>query len=635
MSGDVFGNGMLLSRQIRLVAAFDHRHVFLDPDPDPETSLKERERLFRLPTSSWDDYDRGLISEGGGVYDRAEKEIHLSPQSRARLGVDQEVLNGDEMIQAILRAPADLLWNGGIGTYVKATTETHPDVGDPGNDRVRVDAPDVRATVIGEGGNLGLTQSARVECALGGCRLNTDALDNSGGVDMSDREVNLKILLDAALERGTLDPERRNGILRECTEAVSEAVLANNHAQSLAVSLDERRAEADPTPFLDTMLRLEREGLLDPGLESLPTPDDLAERQADGGHLTRPELAVLLAFAKLHLKQWLLASEIPEDPAMLDLVRSYFPQRALSLAGEEELKSHRLRAHIASTVLTNRFVDRMGATAHIRLMGETGQSAATIARTWYIANRVVDADALYEDMRDSDSEVRAGAQCQWYLEMGEALERATRWFFEFGDLGRDIHDAIDWYREPVSDLRASLPGLLTGERLEAFRSRIALYEMDGLSTETACQLSTFLFIDELLPIARLIRQTSMPAEQVGAVYLGIAEDIDFPWLRGRLDAHAGRDFWKQRAARILNGRLVAARSRISARILRDAGESSRIEDGMERFRRSHGNALQRIRNVVEDVRSAGAPDLAALIVAVDAVDDPDFAATAMEHENGY
>ena len=628
MSGDVFGNGMLLSDQIRLVAAFDHRHIFIDPDPDPSAGWKERKRLFELPSSSWADYDLSFVSEGGGVYDRAEKEIHLSPQACERLGTEDRPLNGDEVIRAILRTPVGLLWNGGIGTYVKATVETDAEVGDAGNDRVRIDAGELRARVVGEGGNLGLTQRARVEYALAGGRLNTDALDNSGGVDMSDREVNLKILLDAAMQTGTIDPDARNDLLRECTEDVSAAVLSNNYTQSLAVSLDERRARDMPGDFLDTLQRLEREGLLDPQLEFLPSPDELLERQAEGAGLTRPELSVLLAYAKLHLKRWLVASSVAEDPAMLSLVRAYFPERALAAVTDEELESHRLRTHIASTMLTNRFVDRMGATAHIKLMSETGRSAATIARTWYVASRVADSDALYAELRDADSQVRAGTQCQWYLEMAASLDRATRWLLEHGDLTEGIADAIEWYREPAREIRAMLPDLLSGDRLEAFKSQGALYEMDGLGAEAAAQLSTFRYLDELLPIARLIRETDAPTRLVAAVYLGIADDIDFPWLRSELDARAGQDFWGQRAARILNARLVAARSRISSRILGAVRGTGEIRGGLDDFRRSNAQALQRIRNVIEDVRGSGETGLAALVVAVDAVDDPDFGAAS-------
>jgi glutamate dehydrogenase len=311
MSGDVFGNGMLLSRQIRLLAAFDHRHIFLDPDPDPEASWEERKRLFEAAGSSWADYDSHVLSEGGGVYERGAKKIDLSPAARASLQLeDPDVgdgsraggLNGEDVVRAILKAPVDLLWNGGIGTYVKASDETHADVGDPNNDGVRVDASQLRTRVVGEGGNLGFTQRARIEYALAGGRINTDAIDNSGGVDLSDHEVNLKILLNAPLSDGRIDADERNRLLQEVAEDVVEDVLENSRSQSLALSLDERRAREGPDEFHDTQTQLERIGLLDRDVEVLPDADRYAERIDEEAFFTRPELAALLAYAKMQLK---------------------------------------------------------------------------------------------------------------------------------------------------------------------------------------------------------------------------------------------------------------------------------------------------------------------------------------------
>jgi len=621
MSGDVFGNGMLLSDQIRLVAAFDHRDIFLDPDPDPAAGLEERRRLFELPASSWGDYDRSRISVGGGVFERASKEIQLSPEVRKRFEIERDTVNGEELVRAILQAEVDLLWNGGIGTYVKASSESHADVGDPSNDGVRVDATELRAKVVGEGGNLGLTQRARIEYALAGGHVNTDALDNSAGVDMSDHEVNLKILLSGAVRRGTLGRDERNRVLEACTDQVSEAVLSNNYTQSLAVSLDERRARSSVLPFVEAMDRMEREGILDPALEFLPSSEDLAARDAQGAPFTRPELATLLAHAKLHLKQWLQSSGIPHDPAMLKLVESYFPARALEAVAPEDLETHRLRAHIASTLLTNLYVDRMGAASHIRLVSETDRAPATVARTWYVANAISDADSLYARLRASEWRVRSGTQYQRYLEMSESLARATSWLLQRGDPVQPIGEAIEWLHEPVREIRAALPRLLVRERLDAFRSQCALHEMDGLDGEAAAELATFCYLDELLPIASLIRQTGVETEIVGRVYMGLAEEIDFPWLRAGLDAQARGDLWSQRSARILIARLEEARSNITARILEGLGDGP-LETALERFRHDHAIDLSRIRSVLDEIRTGGPPDLASLLVAVEAVAAP-------------
>lgn len=621
MSGDVFGNGMLLSKQIALVAAFDHRHVFLDPNPDVAKSWAERKRLFDRPTSSWADYDAGLLSAGGGVFERTEKKIELTPEIRERLAVDQETVNGEELIRAILKAPVDLLWNGGIGTYVRNSSETDSDVGDPSNDGVRVDATQVRARVMGEGGNLGLTQRGRTQFALAGGRVNTDAVDNSAGVDMSDHEVNLKILLGAVVTRGALTLTERNELLEACTDDVSDAVLLNNYTQSLAISLDEIRARERPGKFHEALHRLEREGVLDPGLEFLPSTDELLDRETDGVGLTRPELSILLAHSKLHLKQWIGSSGVPQDPALLALLREYFPARALEAVESADLEAHRLRANITSTVLTNLFVDRMGAASHIQLMRESGRAASTVARTWYVASKISDADDLYERVRAADSSVRSGAQYQWYLEMSKSLGRATRWLLQRSDLAQPIGEAIEWLHGPIRDIRSVLPSLLTGDRLERFRSNCSLHEMDGLDPETAERLVTFRYVVELLPIASLIRETGAETGNVGSVYLGLAEEIDFPWLRSSIDALPAADHWERRASRILIARLEHARSRIAASILAEAVDST-VDEAMERFRHRNAVDLSRIRNVVTDIRASMAPSLSALVVAVDAVDDP-------------
>ncbi|MFV1985751.1 MAG: NAD-glutamate dehydrogenase [Gemmatimonadota bacterium] len=626
MSGDVFGNGMLLSRKLRLLAAFDHRHIFLDPDPDPTSSWEERARLFALPTSSWSDYDAALISEGGGVFERTSKEIPLADEVRTVLDVKDDVLNGEELIRAILRAPVDLLWNGGIGTYVKATNEAHADVGDPSNDGVRVDATEVRARVIGEGGNLGLTQPARIEYARGGGRVNTDALDNSAGVDMSDHEVNLKILLGAALTRGTLEREARNDVLRACADEVSAAVLSNNYTQSLAISLDERRSRSSVAQFRAAIDRMEREEVLDPVLEHLPNGDELMARDP-ATRLTRPELAIVLAHAKLHLKTLLQRSRIPSDPAMLELLREYFPDRALEVVTDDDLENHRLRPHLVSTLLANRYVDRMGAASHIGLMGETDRAAATVARSWFVANVIADADDLYSAIRTVDATVRTGTQYQWYLEMSESLERATSWLLNSSLTTGPIAASIDALRTPVREVRAALPRLLSGERLEAFQSQCALHEMDGLDPETARSLATFLYLDELLPIASLVGQTGADTEGVGGIYLGLAEEIDFPWVRRRLDALTNGDVWTQRSARILIGRLEGARLRIAATILDGARDDS-VDSVLERFRHAHAVDLTRIHAVISDIRSTEeCPQLASLLVAVEAVADARLSAS--------
>jgi glutamate dehydrogenase len=619
MSGDVFGNGMLLSRTLELVAAFDHRHVFLDPDPDPEASFEERRRLFGMDRSSWDDYDREAISEGGGVWERGAKEIRLSPEARRLLDVEEETVNGEALVRAVLTADVDLLWNGGIGTYVKASDETHGEVGDPGNDDVRVDASDLRADVVGEGGNLGFTQRARVEYALRGGRINTDALDNSAGVDMSDHEVNLKILLRAALEEGRLDPADRNRLLAEVTDEVAADVLSNNYTQSLAVSLDEHRVQEVPAEFRDTLVQLEREGELDRALEDLPTGEELLERQEEGAFLTRPELAVLMAHAKNQLRERLRTSELPDDPGMRELQRSYFPEAVVEQVGEDLLDRHRLQRRIVASRLTNRFVDRMGATSHVELVRETGKSPARVVRAWYCACRVAEVDELYDRLRRAEPEVPAGVQIQWHLQISEVLERATRWLLTHQDPSRTVEETVRRYRGPVDRLRGALADLLRDDRRERFRRLQSLHETDGLEAPLAAELTTLQYLDGLLPVAELARVHGLDAGLVGEVYFGLAEAIDFPWLQDALDRVAGADLWEQRAARSLALELEDARTRMASRVVRRVQGPPDVERAMAEFREGRREGLERIRQVLEDVRAVERPNLSTMMVAVQAI----------------
>jgi glutamate dehydrogenase len=383
MSGDVFGNGMLLSEQIRLIAAFDHRHIFVDPDPDP-ASYAERQRLFALPRSSWDGYDRKKLSEGGGIYPRTLKSIRLSPQARRALSVEAEEFTPHELIRAILLAPVELFWNGGIGTYVKAASERHAEAFDRANDGLRVDAEQLRCKIVGEGGNLGLTQRARIAFAQGGGRINTDFIDNSAGVDCSDHEVNIKILLNAVIAQGDMTEKQRNQLLASMTDEVAELVLRNNVLQVQAISL----AEANPSQLLDAQTafirRLEASGRLNRELEMLPDDETLDQRRQLGQGLFRPEVAVLIAYAKMTLYDELLGSDLPDDPYLLQNLIKYFP-RPLRRRFVDAITAHRLRREIVATLVANSLVNR-GLGEFVGDLGErTGRSAASIARAYIVA----------------------------------------------------------------------------------------------------------------------------------------------------------------------------------------------------------------------------------------------------------
>src|SRR4051795_6131183 len=416
MSGDVFGNGMLLSEHIRLVAAFDHRHIFLDPSPsDPAASCAERRRMFELPRSTWDDYSRKLISEGGGVFPRTAKSIELSVPVREALDVDAERLTPSELIQAILRAPVDLLWNGGIGTYVKSAHETHADVGDKANDAVRVNGRDLRARVVGEGGNLGFTQRGRIEYALAGGRVNTDAIDNAGGVNCSDHEVNIKILLDSVVAAGDLTGKQRNELLAEMTDAVAELVLRGGYRQTQALALARAQAPAMLDVHDRLMRSLEQAGRLDRALEALPDAETIGERRSARIGLTQPELAVLVAYAKITVYAALLDSDLPEDPYLSRMLAEYFPA-PLPERFPEPMERHRLRREIIATYVTNSMVDRAGSTFAYRMHEDTGAPASDIARAYAAASEVFDMRSFWTDVEALDLAVAADTQVAMLLD---------------------------------------------------------------------------------------------------------------------------------------------------------------------------------------------------------------------------
>ncbi|MFY8136302.1 MAG: NAD-glutamate dehydrogenase domain-containing protein, partial [Aquimonas sp.] len=475
MSGDVFGNGMLLSKRIRLVAAFDHRHIFLDPNPDAARSFVERERMFALPRSSWDDYDKSLISAGGGVYPRSLKSIPISPQVREVLGIAEGVtaMSPNDLLTAILKAPVDLLWNGGIGTYVKASSETHAEVGDRANNAIRVNGSELRCRVVGEGGNLGMTQKGRIEAALNGVLLNTDFIDNSAGVDTSDHEVNIKILLNDAVGRGELSTPDRNTLLAAMTDEVAQLVLNDNYRQNQAISLMERMSVYRLGSKQHFIRTLESQGLLDRQLEFLPSDAEFADRKARGLGLTRPELSILLSYSKIVAFQQLLESDVPEDPYLSKELVRYFPH-ALQERYADHMQRHRLRREIIATAVTNSMVNRMGSTFLMRMQEDTGRSPAQIAKAYSIAREVLNARALWAEIDALDLKVPEAAQVDALLEIWALLRTMTRWLLNRPGDRFDIAEAVARYQPGIESLRMALPDIVSeGDRTRFADARAA------------------------------------------------------------------------------------------------------------------------------------------------------------------
>ena len=522
MSGDVFGNGMLLSPQIRLVAAFDHRDIFIDPDPDPAVGLAERRRLFELPRSSWQDYDKALLSKGGGVYSRTLKTVALFQEARRALGLGNEPVTPEEVIAAILRADVDLLWFGGIGTYVRAADETDAAVGDKANDAVRIAGRDIRARVVGEGANLGVTQRGRIEYARAGGRIDTDAIDNSAGVNTSDIEVNIKIALNAPLRAGQLDLDARNALLHEMTDEVAALCLANNYLQTLALSLAERAGLAALPDHRALIEALEAQGQLDRQVEALPDDGALEARAAAGYGLTRPELAVLLAYAKNALAADLLAGKAPDDSYLgHDLFRS-FPAR-LADAYPDAIAGHRLRREVIATVLANQIVNRGGPAFVTRLMAATSADAGQLAAAFCLARDAYGLERLYAEINALDGQIPGATQLALYADLQALLERETLWLLRNADFVQPLGDLVLHYAEGVTDV-AGLVATLVPPGLEAsIAERTDALMAGGAPGGIARRIAELAALSFATDIALVAERTRSPIAAAAAAFFGVLD----------------------------------------------------------------------------------------------------------------
>ena len=568
MSGDVFGNGMLLSRHIKLLAAFDHRHVFLDPAPDPERSFVERERMFKLPRSSWDDYDRALISAGGGIYPRSAKSIPVSAEVRAMLGLRPEVtqLAPSDLLSAILKAPVDLLWNGGIGTYVKSAGETHADVGDRANNALRVNGAELHCKVVGEGGNLGFTQKGRIEAAQHGVLLNTDFIDNSAGVDTSDHEVNIKILLGDAVQRGELTLEQRNAQLAAMTDEVGQLVLWDNYRQNQAITLMEHQSAKRIGSMAHFIRTLEGEGLLDRQVENLPSEAELIERKARNQGLTRPELSVLLSYDKIKLFQQLLDSDVPEDPYLSKELVRYFPA-PLHDKYAAHMQRHRLKREIIATAVTNSTINRMGATFMLRMQEDTGQGPAAIAKAYTAAREILEVRELWAQIEALDSQVAEDTQIDAILQIWSLLRHLTRWLLSRPGGTLDIAANVERYRAKVNELRAALPEALTATGKGDFAASQEKWEGMGFPPELALRMARVPVLRAVLDMAEAAQQTVQSMAKVAAVFYELGEALDLEWLRGQIEALPVEGHWHAQARGSLLDELNAQHRALAMQVL--------------------------------------------------------------------
>ena len=619
MSGDVFGNGMLLSRRIKLVAAFDHRHVFVDPDPDPAAGFAERQRLFCLPRSSWGDYDRALISAGGGVWPRTAKSVPISPQARAALGLADGItaLPPDELISAILTAPVSLLWNGGIGTYVKASGQVHADAGDRSNDAVRVDAAQLRAAVICEGGNLGLTQAARIEYALAGGLVNTDFIDNSAGVDTSDHEVNIKILLDDVVRDGELQTAERDALLQTMTDEVGTLVLAHNYHQNRALAAARAQAAQMLHVHARYIRKLERDGRIRRRLDVLPGDKEVAERRSAGTGLTLPEFSVLLAHTKIAAAQDVLASELPDDPYLRRVLTSYFPA-AIRERYADRMETHRLRREIVTTAVVNDMVDRSGITFAFRLNEETGASAADITAAWLIAREVFDMAGFWRQLKELDGQVETSAQIIALLEGRKLTERAVRWLLHFRRPPFDIQAVIDFFAAGVLTVATGLPKLLAGLDLTSFEERRDSCTARGFPDVMAERIAAMVPAYSAFDIVEIGWNTGRGAEETAEVYFDLADRLQITRLRDRITALARDDRWNTMARGALRDDLYTAHAALARDVL-TVTESGTPEQRLAAWAARNESAVARAAQTLVEIWESDAFTVSTLSVAVRAI----------------
>ena len=614
MSGDVFGNGMLLSEKIRLVAAFDHRHVFLDPDPDPAASFAERQRMFALPRSSWDDYDKSLVSAGGGVFPRTLKSIPLSPQVQLALGVTEDAMTPAELMRAILLAPVDLLWNGGIGTYVKASDESNSEVGDKANDAIRVNGSALRCRVVGEGGNLGLTQKGRIEYALSGGRVNTDAIDNSAGVDCSDHEVNIKILLGQVIASGDLTNKQRNELLAEMTDEVAELVLRDNYEQNIA--LGNARAQApEMLPVHRRVLnQLEKSGLVDRAVEFLPSNKVLDERAAAGLGLTSPEFAVLLAWTKIGLTEELIASDVPEDAYLSHELERYFPE-PLRERYRAQMAQHRLRREIISTVLVNKMVNNAGISFAHRMAEEVAAPAPDIVRAHTVASQVFGMPGLWREVEALDNEVPTEVQTAALLKGRQLVERATRWLLHTRRHPIDIAATIAAFAPGAALVAEQLPSLLSPSEAAELGEVTAGYVSAGIPEALAQRVAGFGAVYSALDIVEVSGSTGAPVAEVAALYFALDGVLQLGTVREKVVALPRTDRWQTLARAALRDDLNAAQAALTAHVLASTGPGE-PDKRIAAWTELNAAAVGRAEQVLDDIVAGEVYDVATLSVAL-------------------
>lgn len=615
MSGDVFGNGMLYSKHMKLVAAFDHRDIFIDPNPDASISYFERARLFGLPMSSWQDYNPKLISKGGGVFSRTLKSIAITPQMKKVLGIEDNALAPNDLVKAILKAPVDLLYNGGIGTYVKSPDESQADVGDRTNDYCRVNGDELRAKVVGEGGNLGFTQLGRVSYALTGGLINTDFIDNSAGVDCSDHEVNLKILLDKQVDLGKLSQKKRNEILASMTQEVANLVLDDNYNQALAMSIAAFYAKRNIGLHQTYIKEMESLGILNRSLEYLPDDKTLLERKNAGLGLTRPELAVLLAYTKIHIKQGILASNLPEDPYLSRVLESAFPE-SIRKKYKDAMRDHRLHRDIIATQLSNYIVNQMGITFVYRLQIEMGATIDEIVRAHIVAASIFDINKLHKLVESLSLKIPMAAQYDMFFNVYNLVSIAVRWFLHSRHLMEDLDSVIRHYSAGVELLEDKVPTLMGGYSKSYLEQLRDDFLKAGLSKKDATHIATYRAIYTSLNIIEVATQHKFDLVKTAEVYFGCGERINLLWFRDQIANDTREGHWNILARLTLRDELDVSQRTLTVSIMKADKKNQSASQLIDQWMLKNKRALDRWDRLLAMLYSSGTVDYTMFFISI-------------------
>jgi len=615
MGGDVFGNGMLCSRHIKLVAAFNHMHIFLDPDPDPEKSYQERERLFHLPRSTWEDYNPKLISKGGGVFRRDAKSIPLSPEVKKLLGVSSDALPPNKLISAILKAKVDLLWNGGIGTYVKASTESNADVGDRANDALRINGNELRAKVVGEGGNLGLTQLGRIEYMRNGGRGNTDFIDNAGGVNCSDNEVNIKILLNQVVANGDMTVKQRNKLLAKMTDEVEQIVLRENFLQAQSISNSESRSPKMVKELMRFINWLERTGKLDRELEFLPSDEELLERVAQGEGLVRAELAVLLAYGKMVLKEELKTPEVANEPYYQKVLIGYFPT-PLRKQFVDYMLSHPLKDEIIAMKLANEMVDYLGSNFAFRAIDETGALPGDVAICFSLAKEIYDMPKIWNEIEQLDHSVPADIKSLMMYQTQRMVRRCTRWFLRHRRKNLAIEDGIKFFKEGVQKLEKNIGKVLDKDERAEIEAEINSWVDAGVPRKLAFRVAYLSTMFSALDIVEMSKLTGMEVPLVAEVYYKLGAKLELHWFLDQINKQPVDNHWQAFARASFREDLDWQQRSLTVAVLHMSQNGHSAEERIEQWMNENQNLLARWNQMVADFRASGRHEFAKFSVAL-------------------